>query len=280
MKPVQDPTRILMLDGAIYDAEQPSLLASWPGVLRGEGIFETFLVRGGVPSPMLPQHDARLVHSAKLTGFSVAAGDLTAQYQKFAQLLDDSNWRVRLTVLRGLENQQHFMWTAGAEPAQKECVTLQISDHRLDPLDPIAGAKTVSRIGLQVARKKAQDLGAYDAILRTIDGDLAEGTSTNLFLWMDDALHTPSLDRGILGGVTRQTVLKACRAADIPVFERRIELKELASAVEVYITNAVIGVTPVASILQWRDQLPGPKGPALQRIRQAYVAYLASMTPA
>ena len=278
MKPVQDPTQILMLDGQVASAEQPSLLASWPGVLRGEGIFETFLVRGGVPSPMLPQHDARLVHSANLTGFEVPPGTLTAQYQNFAAHLDDGNWRVRLTVMRGLHEEQHFLWTAGAEPQQKESVTLQISEHRLDPFDPIAGAKTVSRIGLQVARQKAQSLGAYDAILRTIDGDLAEGTSTNLFLWMDDALHTPSLDRGILGGVTRQTVLRACRAANIPVFERRIELKELSSAVEVYITNAVIGVTPVACILQWRDQLPGPNGKALQRIREAYVAYLASIT--
>jgi len=183
MKPVQDPTRILMLDGKVFAAEQPSLLASWPGVLRGEGIFETFLVRGGQPSPMLPQHDARLVHSAKLTGFDVAPGDLTAHYQQFATHLNKGNWRVRLTVLRGLEEQQHFMWTAGPEPAPKDCVTLHISKHRLDPLDPIAGAKTVSRIGLQVARKEAQNLGAYDAILRTIDGDLAEGTSTNLFLW-------------------------------------------------------------------------------------------------
>ncbi|MDA0666451.1 MAG: aminotransferase class IV [Planctomycetota bacterium] len=278
MKPVQDPTQILMLDGCLASTELPSLFAGWPGVLRGEGIFETFLVRGGVPSPMLPQHDARLTHSANLTGFEVPLRTLTAQYQDFSQHLERGNWRVRLTVLRGLEEQQHFLWTAGPEPAPRESVILQISEHRLDPLDPIAGAKTVSRIGLQVARKKAHDLGAYDAILRTVDGDLAEGTSTNLFLWMDDALHTPGLDRGILGGVTRQTVLKACRAADIPVFERRIELTELSSAVEVYITNAVIGLTPVACILQWRDQLPGPSGPALQRIREAYVAYISSIT--
>jgi len=81
-----------------------------------------------------------------------------------------------------------------------------------------------------------------------------------------------------LGGVTRQTVLKACRLANIPVFERRIELHELSSAVEVYITNAVVGVTPVACILQWRNQLPGAQGHALRRIREAYAAYLASLS--
>lgn len=275
MKTVQDPTGIVMFDGILHPAEEATLLAGMPGVLRGEGIFETFLCRDGIPSPLLPGHDARLVHSAKLTGFEVSPGTLTRRFEEFRPQVAEGNWRVRLTLLRGLQDQQHFLWTAGPEPAAQDSVVLMVSDFRLDPHDPIAGAKTVSRIGLQVARRRAHEAGAYDAILRTIEGDLAEGTSTNLFLWMDGGLHTPGLDRGILGGVTRQAVLEACLRAEIPVFERNIALEELTSAVEVYITNAVIGVTPVASILDWRDRLPGTRGTALPRIQEAYRDYLA-----
>lgn len=278
MNPVQDPTQLVMLDGQLLPQGSPALGADLPGVLRGEGIFETFVVRGGVPSPWLLEHDARLCRSALLTGFEVRSGELVQGFRSFAIHLASGDWRVRLTVLRGLEGRQHSLWTAGPEPEQRESVVMQVSDFRLDPLDPIAGAKTISRIGLQVARRRAQEAGAFDAILTTIDGDLAEGTSSNIFLWADDALHTPGLDRGILGGVTRQAVLRACREVGIPVFERRIELKELRSAVEVYITNAVIGVTPVVRILEWRESLPGPKGVALQRIRSAYRALLASVT--
>ncbi|MHC4824309.1 MAG: aminotransferase class IV [Planctomycetota bacterium] len=278
MNPVQDPTQLVMLDGQPIPAHGPALSADLPGILRGEGIFETFLVRDGAPSPWLAQHDARLCHSAELTGFQVQPGDLERGYREFATQLDVAHWRVRLTILRGLEGRQHFLWTAGPEPQQRASVVLQVSDFRLDPLDPIAGAKTISRIGLQVARNRAQKAGAFDALLTTIDGDLAEGTSSNIFLWMDGGLHTPGLDRGILGGVTRQAVLEACRRAGIPVFERRIGLDELKSAVEVYVTNAVIGVTPVASILEWRESLPGPRGEALQEIRSAYQALLATVT--
>lgn len=278
MNPVQDPTQLVMLDGQLLPHGSPALGADLPGVLRGEGIFETFVVRGGVPSPWLPEHAARLCLSGRLTGFEVQSGELERGYRAFAVHLASGDWRVRLTILRGLEGRQHSLWTAGPEPPQRASVVLQVSDFRLDPMDPIAGAKTISRIGLQVARHRAQEAGAFDALLTTIDGDLAEGTSSNLFLWAEDSLHTPGLDRGILGGVTRQAVLRACREAGIPVFERRIELAELKSAVEVYITNAVIGVTPVASILGWRESLPGPKGAALQRIRGAYRALLASVT--
>ncbi len=277
MNLVQDPTQLVMLDGQMKSATEPVLRADLPGLMRGEGIFETFLVRDGKASPWLAQHDARLVHSAQLTDFTIQPGDLIRSFAQFAPAVSTGHWRVRFTLFRGLE-QQHALWTAGPEPKVAEAVDLMVSSFRLDPLNPIAGAKTVSRIDLQVARRQAHQLGAYDALLQTIHGDLAEGTSTNVFLWMDEALHTPSMDCGILGGVTRYAVLEACKRAKIPVFERRIPLQELPSAVEVYITNAVIGLLPVSRILDWCPQLPGPQGDALQRLQQAYRSFLAKAT--
>lgn len=278
MKPVQDPTKLVQLDGQLLDAEQPVLLASLPGVLRGEGIFETFVIHEGVPSPFLAQHDKRLAHSAELTGFDVEVGQLQSSFGGFLPFVKEGNWRVRLTVLRGLNDQQHFMWTAGAEPSPRRDAIVQISDFRLDPLNPIAGAKIISRVDLQVARAKAQAAGAFEAILLTTEGDLAEGTSSNLFLWLDDALLTPPLSRGILGGVTRQSVIDACLAAKIPVFERKLELEDLDTAVEVYITNAVIGLVPVAKIVERRALLPGAEGKHLAKLRAAYRDFLAAMS--
>jgi len=281
MKPIQDPTRIVQFDGQVLDVHHPVLLATLPGVLRGEGIFETFLVHDGVPTPLLERHDARLAHSAQLTGFDVCVGTLGASLAGFLPLVCAGRWRVRLTVLRGLEERQHFLWTAGAEPQPRLDAVIQISDFRLDPKNPIAGAKIISRMELQVARAQAQAAGAFEAVLCTIDGDLAEGTSSNIFLWIDGGLHTPPLSRGILGGVTRESVIKACFAADIPVFERNIELHELDSAVEVYISNAVIGLVPVVKILERRNQLPGADGIYLAKLRKAYSDYLElmSLTP-
>ncbi len=278
MKPVQDPTRVVQLDGQVLDADSPVLSAGMPGVLRGEGIFETFVVHDGVPSPFVKQHDSRLALSAHLTGFQVAPGALQQSLQEFLPFVSEGNWRVRLTVLRGLDEQQHFLWTAGPEPAPREDAAIQISDFRLDPQNPVAGAKTISRIEFQVARSQAQAAGAFEAVLCTTDGHLAEGTSSNIFLWIGDALHTPSLDCGILGGVTRESVIQACISAEITVFERKIELNELDAAVEVYITNAVIGLVPVAKIVGRQVELPGMNGIHLAKLREAYREYLAAVS--
>lgn len=277
MMRIQDPTTLVLLDGQVLRAEQASLPASWPAVLRGEGIFETFLVRQGQPTALLPRHDARFVQSAALTGFVAAPGDLEHSFRALEPHLGSGSWRVRLSLLRGTEGRQHELWTVGPEPAPQQEVVLQISEFRSDPLDPLAGAKTISRIGWQVARRRAQEAGAFEAILKTIDGDLAEGTSSNLFLWREGVLSTPGLDRGILGGVTRASLLEACQMAQIPVLERSIAPEELLSADEVYISNAVIGFVPTTRIVGIREDLPGMQGPALPALRAAHASYLETL---
>lgn len=277
MMRIQDPTTLVLLDGQVLNAEQASLPASWPAVLRGEGIFETFLVREREPTPLLPRHDARFVHSARLTGFVAKSGDLARAYEALLPHLGPGSWRVRLSLLRGLGDQQHELWTVGPEPKPQQEVVLQISEFRSDPLDPLASAKTISRIGWQVARRRAQEAGAFEAILKTIDGDLAEGTSSNLFLWRQGVLSTPGLDRGILGGVTRASLLEACKMAGISVQERSIAPEELLSAEEVYISNAVIGFVPATRIVGIREDLPGLQGPALPTLRAAHASYLETL---
>jgi len=278
MTRVQDPTSLVLLDGMRLDPTAAILPASWPAVLRGEGIFETFLVRDGAPTPLLARHDERLVNSARLTGFHAKPGDLLAAFRLLRPQLGPGSWRVRMSLLRGLAGAQHVLWTVGPEPAPQKEVVLQLSAFRSDPLDPLAGAKTMSRIGWQVARRRAQEAGAFEALLCTIDGDLAEGTSSNLFLWRKGVLATPGLDRGILGGVTRASLLESCRQAGIAVEERSVAPEELLSAEEVFLSNAVIGFVPATRIVGMREDLPGRLGLALPRLRQAHRSYLATLS--
>jgi branched-subunit amino acid aminotransferase/4-amino-4-deoxychorismate lyase len=275
MKIPQDPTSVALVDGVAVAPGTPAVPVDSPGLLRGEGIFETFVVRDGVPSPFVDLHDARLANSARLCDFDLEGRGLRDDLPDFLPHVATGAWRVRFTVIRRLDGGVTRLWTAGPEPAPREEVTLLLSDFRSDPLDPIAAAKTVSRIGWQVAKRRAQEAGALDALLRTIDGDLSECTSANVFVVHGERLCTPGLDRGILGGVTRHTLLAACAEAGLPVEERSVDVTELTSADEVWISNAILGVVPVTAILGVRDGLPGASGTRLAAIREAYRGYLA-----
>lgn len=281
MRPVQDPTEVVVLDGEARDPLAPVLSAGWPGVLRGEGIFEAFRVDDGVPTPFLARHQRRLEGSALRCELALDGLTLAAELREVMPHLDPHGpWRLRYTLLRRDDGGIARLWTVGRAPPSPLSVTLAVADVRIDPQCPLAGAKTDSRMAYQLARRRARAAGADEALVRTIDGDLGEGTSTNLFLVMGGALHTAGLDRGILGGITRGAVLEACRTAEIPTFEREIGLEELSVADEIYLTSAVIGVVPATRIHGYRDDLPGPAGPLLPEVRAAYAALREQQAPA
>ena len=266
-----------MFDGKIVSESDLRLPAVWPAVMRGESIFEAFLVRDGQLPPHINDHDDRLCLSAQLTGFSIKKGYLREELMKLLPFLEQGDWRVRCTVLRGLDN-QHTMFSAGPEPIPPKEVKLCLSPYRLDPCDPLAGAKTSSRIMYQRARAYAEEMGAYEALLQTIEGDWAEGTSTNFFIWTGSTIITPPLTRGILGGVTRLNVLRSFEVANISCDESRLETSDLEEALEIYITNAVIGLIPITKIKGINKNFPGLKGSKLEEVRRAYSRFLYQLT--
>jgi branched-chain amino acid aminotransferase len=81
-----------------------------------------------------------------------------------------------------------------------------------------------------------------------IYGKLTEGTISNLFFYKDSILCTPSLDCGILDGITRGLVIDLAKREDLSVKEGKFRIKDLYSAEEVFLTNTTMEVMPVSKI--------------------------------
>ncbi|RMH02117.1 MAG: 4-amino-4-deoxychorismate lyase [Planctomycetota bacterium] len=270
--PGREMTR-LMLDGRLHDPADPAVPASWLALLRGEGIFETFAVEDGEPTPFLDGHEQRLFASAERLGMDLAGEGLRAGLATFLPVLGGGSWRVRHTVLRGAAGELHRMWSAGPLPPPPDEVELVLAEFRRDPADPLVQAKTISRAREQLARRTALAAGAWEALFLNLAGDLAEATSANLFVACHGVLRTPAEDQGILPGVTRRAVLDGCRRSGIPVEEGVLPLSALTEAEEVFLTNSVIGVIPVRAVRGVTDSLPGKRGTWLPRVRSAYLEW-------
>lgn len=275
MANAQDPTDVVVIDGVPFPVDEPALVADLPGVLRGEGVFESFLVRDGRPTPFLDRHAARLRRSAGLCALDFAGRDLEREFEGFRPFVTRGRWRARFTLLRRAEGRPLRMWTAGPAPDPPDEVALSMARVRADPSFPLAAAKVTSRMAWQVERRRARGEGAFDALMTTIEGDLAECTSMNVFVLRDGELATPPLDRGILGGVTRDAVLAAAAEAGLRAVERRIQPREIAAADEVYVTNAVMGILAVRSVEGVRNGLPGASGGSFPILRAAYRSLVA-----
>ena len=84
------------------------------------------------------------------------------------------------------------------------------------------------------------------------EGNVAEGTSANIFFKdKNNELHTPIAD-SFLNGITRQAVIELAKSKKISVHERKISPDELNNFEGSFLTGTAAEITPVASIAVYK----------------------------
>ena len=108
-------------------------------------------------------------------------------------------------------------------------------------------------------------------------GEILETDKANVFAVIDGVLLTPPADGRLLPGTTRAAVMRAAHAHGIRVGQKPLTLDELASATEVFVTNAVVGVLPVTAV----DGCPAswPSGPVTATLAAALAARPPDLSP-
>jgi para-aminobenzoate synthetase/4-amino-4-deoxychorismate lyase len=206
-----------------------------PAVDHSAGIYDTLLVVDGVVVD-LDAHLARLDASVRAVhGTTIRAGLDEAVVRRAGGLVG----RQRLRV--------------DAVPAGPD-VRVTISTR---PIDDDAEAWTLvpRTIPGGLGQHKWADRSALehdgppteDLLLVAEDGAILETGRASLFVVHDDGVLTPPTDGRILPGTARERVVEILRAADVPVFQRRLTATDLAAASEVFATNALRGVVPVTA---------------------------------
>jgi len=130
----------------------------------------------------------------------------------------------------------------------------------------LSGAKTTFYAPNMAASRQARNEGVDEAVLVSRDGFLLEAPTANLWWVRERKLFTPSLDLGILAGITRSQVSQLAGEAGIPVEEGRFTAEHLLAADEAFLT-----IPPVAT---WdrRDRVylasvVDPKSPVAEAYR-------------
>jgi len=149
---------------------------------------------------------------------------------------DDAGAQFVMTI-RPVEEKPLVMRENGAD-------TITVEDLRWGRCD----LKTVQLLGNVLAKQKAMEAGAFDAIFVSAEGVVREATSSNLAIVKQGALVTHPLTAHILPGITRIVVLDACREQGIPVEERIFKTDELFGADEAFLTGTVTEVLPVVRV--------------------------------
>lgn len=223
------------------------------------GIFDTIKILHGHPV-YLGAHLARLAAGCA----ALNLGPAPAEEEVRRRIDRDSG------VLRVAVTTEGTQWASSPPRYRDEDLaagwTVSITDVRL-PANPRAGyVKTLDRTVFERVRSAA---GAADeGIALDGDGNLAEGSRANLFWVTAGRLFTPRGDCGILEGILRGRVIDLAKELGIDVEFVRRGPSILMNADEVFLTNSLIGVTPVREVDGRRLAL----GPVTAKLRLAQAA--------
>ena len=78
-----------------------------------------------------------------------------------------------------------------------------------------------------------------------VNGQVIEGTMTNLFFVKEGTLYTASLDQAGVAGIMRGVIIELAAYLDVKVIEHRYSQDRLLAADEIFVCNAIIGIWPI-----------------------------------
>lgn len=282
-----------IVNGEVYEEQEARISSRNRGALFGDGLFETFRVEKGIPL-FLNEHLVRLVQSAEKLRFTHIPDE-----QEFKRAIREAiRWNqvksgyLRLTLTRGnggfavplKQLDQPCYWVEARELPLKtnlydQGIRAIVSYPICNPLSPTSGTKSLQFLDNIMARDDAEKKGVQEAILRTVEGDLCEGASSNLFLVRDGVIRTPALNRGPLPGIVRAWVIQTAHQLGLTVEESRLEPEELHQADEVFLTNSSLGVFPCVQV-NGRFVGHGVPGPVTRRLIRAWKETVMEQTKA
>jgi 4-amino-4-deoxychorismate lyase len=243
----------------VNGVEGAGIAADDRGLQYGDGLFETMAaVDGRVRHLQL--HLARLLEGCSRLGIPPPAVDaILADCDRVLEGLGDAT--VKLVVTRGPSARGYAppedpnvtrIVTAGSShthdlEAQRPLVTV-ICRTRLALNERLAGIKHLNRLEQVLAASELRELGVDEGLMLAMDGRLICATAANVFLVRSGRLLTPAIHDCGVAGIMRQVVLHTADELGLPSSVLDLEVEDLASADEVFVTNAVRGLRPVIAV--------------------------------
>jgi 4-amino-4-deoxychorismate lyase len=225
------------------------------GLQYGDGLFETMLVRRR-RIRLLELHLERLAEGCRRLGLAVpAAGierELVLRARRGAQgvlkLILTRGGRARGYRPAGDERCTRVLSLNPLPARRARPVRVRMCRTRLGINPDLAGLKTLNRLESVMARAEWRDERIWEGLMRDVEGTVVCGTMSNVFLRRGSTLMTPALDRCGVAGVMRRWVLEQAEDLRLRVWQGRLPVEAFRDAEEVFMTNAVAGVVPVALI--------------------------------
>lgn len=263
-------TRVTLINGKATSSLSPDDR----GFQFGDGLFETIAVRQG-RACFLKRHMQRLQQGCSILSINgINFDDLSATIQQ--QAVQHEQAVIKLIITAG-DSSRGYRRSSTSTPTvvikisvmpevdADQPLKIMLCDTRLARQPRLAGIKHLNRLEQVLARQEWDDDAIQEGLLLDTENCLIEATASNLFLVRDGKLLTPDLTNCGVAGVMRAVVIDCARTAGLETSLMSLNLDDLKTADEVFLTNALFGIRPVYEIIGHGDYKTGPVTRLLQK---------------
>ena len=259
------------VNGVRYESQSAAKVpATDHGLVVGDGVFEALKVTRAGPFAV-QRHLNRLSRSAAAMG--LPAPDHAGIRAAIEEVLDGRGFdhgRLRITYTGGIGplsssaayGSPTLVVAAGPEEPPAAFTSIVTAPWTRNERGALSGVKSTSYAENVRTLAYATRRRATEAIFLNTEGNVCEGTGTNIFVVMDGTIVTPPLSSGPLAGITREVIMEWC-----DVEERDFTLTEAMVAKEVFITSSL---RDVQAVHRWDEIDLGTSHPMTDHIAATF----------
>lgn len=229
------------------------------GFHYGDGLFETIACTER-KLQFWDEHISRIHDGAK--ALNIESPSSATLLSDISRLISDrqSNHVVKIMLTRGKSDRGYkypgsqnitrvvFVndWPDHLDMSKKGA-RLCFCKHPISINPMLSGIKHLNRLDNILARNEWND-EFHEGLMSDVNGNIIEGTMSNVFGIRNGALYTPSLDQSGVSGVIRKQIIDIAKTLNIPLHISHLSKNDICSMDEVFITNSIIGLWPVSMI--------------------------------
>jgi branched-chain amino acid aminotransferase len=280
------------VNGEITPLEEARISILDRGFLYGDSVYEVFRTYDGVPL-FCDEHFDRMDNSARLVHMKISQSreemlDEMRRTAAAANVPKGTDIYIRWHVTRGTGaldlvpardlvssyviivkempkwNPEHY----------SRGMRLAVTCVRRNPVEALSpDIKSGNYLNNILGVAEAIEMGADDCLMLNPAGLLTEASNSNVIFVIDGKLVTPSVESGVLRGITKAAIAKFGEEIGCPMREQKLPSVQLSKATECFVTSATREVMPVASVRlengAWHDFPPGG-GDITRKVAKAY----------
>lgn len=218
------------------------------GIKYGKGLFETIKVKDSKPI-YLENHIERLENSMNFLGINT--DELRDNIYEKIQNIDLNVDCLRIMVLDNNGDYDLYINTRNTDYSDlkyTQGLKLKVLNQLRDKNNPLVYHKTNNYLLNAYLHKNLLKEGFDEGVFLNQDGNVTEGTYTNLFFIQENTIITPPVTDGMLPGIFRKKLIEFLETNGYNILEKSIKLNNLQDMDCCFVTNSLMEMRFVKQI--------------------------------